>query len=88
LERTSVDGTYCGELDNAEDHIGRTLAYYQSQNKLCKKVIQVHISKTFKFHSIWIEEISYYSLLGVYYYYKDITEIDKTVGHEGHKRKL
>jgi hypothetical protein len=30
-----------------------------------QKIIQVHINKRFEFHSVWIEENSYYNLLGV-----------------------
>jgi hypothetical protein len=53
-------------------------------------MVQRHRPKS-EFHSVWIEENSYYNLLGVSYYIKDITEteeITKVIDtHEGHQSK-
>jgi hypothetical protein len=55
----------CRKFNNVEDQIGRTLAYYQSQKQVLQKITRVHINKKDKFHSVWIEDNSYYNLLGV-----------------------
>jgi hypothetical protein len=38
LEQAGIGDAYCRKLNNAEDHIRRTLAYYQSQNKQYRKL--------------------------------------------------
>jgi hypothetical protein len=60
---------------SVEVHIRKTLSFHRSprsNTEVYQQKIQISL--------YWIEEDSYYNLLGVYYYYKDITEIDKIVG--------
>jgi hypothetical protein len=53
-----------------------------------QKVTRVHFNQRAKFHSVWIEDSSYYNLFGVQHYIKDITETEETTEitgrHEGH----
>jgi hypothetical protein len=69
-----VSSIHCRMFNNAENQIGRTFVYYQSQNKHCrrlhefmstKEITLVHVKKRSEFYSVWIEENSYYNLLGV-----------------------
>jgi hypothetical protein len=53
----------------AEVHIEGTLAFHRSQGNNARVLSSK--GPTFLY---WIEENSYYNLLGALYYYKDITE--------------
>jgi hypothetical protein len=45
LEQAVIIGTCCGKLNNAKNHIRRTLAYYQGQNKHCEKLYKFTLAK-------------------------------------------
>jgi hypothetical protein len=86
-----MSGIRCIMYNNVKDQIERTLAHYQRQNKYCRRSPEFLSVKKGGLHSVWIEENSYYNILRVWRYIKDIIETEKiTEGigrHEGHQSK-